>query len=73
MVVHAPYPENQAIKCFHKNAGKMYTKPDLHPDNLFRPDLLAGSLEFDVQLGAQDCGCVAKFGAMAMPAKNIDG
>ena len=45
------YPPNSFMKCFHNNGGKMYTKPNLDPENLFMPNLLNGSLEFDVELG----------------------
>ena len=51
----------------------MYTKPNLDPENLFMPNLLNGSLEFDVQLGSQDCGCVAAFYQVNMPALDEEG
>ena len=51
----------------------MYTKPDLDPENLFMPNLLNGSLEYTVQVGGMDCGCVASFKAVNMPAKDENG
>lgn len=42
-------------------------------DELFTPNLLGGSMEYDVDLSQAGCNCVAAVYMIAMPAKNSDG
>jgi hypothetical protein len=45
-------------------------KPYLDPGSYFKPNLLGGSLEFDVDLSLRNCGCVAAFYLVNMPGYN---
>ena len=45
----------------------------LGPNNFFMPNLLGGKVSFDVDLSQMECGCVAAFYLVRMPAKNWDG
>jgi len=39
----------------------------------FKPSLLGGYVEYDVDLSRQECNCIAAFYAVRMPGKNADG
>lgn len=47
--------------------------PYLDPNSFFTPNLLGATLEFDVNLSARNCGCVAAFYLVKMPGKHEDG
>lgn len=55
--------------------GRAYLSVSDHtdPDGYFRPNLLGGSVEFDVDMHEDDCGCVAAFYTVGMPGHNADG
>jgi hypothetical protein len=40
------------------------------PEGFWKPNLLGGSVEFDVDLSNMECGCVAAFYLIRMPAKD---
>ncbi len=44
--------------------------PYLDPASYFKPNLLGGSVEFDVDLSLRNCGCVAAFYLVKMPGYN---
>ena len=50
--------------------NRMYlsTTPTLSTSTYFKPNLLGGSIEFDVNLNRSDCGCLTALYAIVMPA-----
>ncbi len=55
--------------------GYISTTPTLDYENpeYFKPNLLGGSVEWDVDLSNHECGCIAAFYLVSMPGKNSDG
>ena len=47
--------------------------PWLDPNKYFKPNLLGGSVEYDVDLSRRNCGCVAAFYLIKMPGVNENG
>ena len=45
----------------------------VHPDNLYRPNLVGGSVEWDMDLSKVGCGCNAAIYMVLMPAKSTSG
>ena len=46
---------------------------DLSNPDYFTPNLLGGSIEWDVDLSDHECGCIAAFYLVSMPGKHDDG
>ena len=46
---------------------------DLAEPKYLRPNLLGGSVEYDVDLSHHECGCIAAFYLISMPGKRDDG
>lgn len=46
---------------------------DIGTDIYFKPNLLGGSIEFDVDLSGAGCGCMTSFQLKALPGLNEDG
>jgi hypothetical protein len=57
----------------HNTRGYFSETPDASPENFFKPNLLGGSVEFDVDLSQMECGCIAAFYTVSMPAKDWNG
>ena len=57
----------------HNTRGYFSETPNASPENFFTPNLLGGSVEYDVDLSQMGCGCIAAFYTVAMPAKNESG
>jgi len=55
--------------------GYISLSSSLNPSNpdYFRPNLLGGSVEYDVDLSHHECGCIAAFYLVSMPGKHEDG
>jgi hypothetical protein len=47
--------------------------PYMDPYSFFTPNLLGATVEFDVDLSARNCGCVAAFYLVKMPGRHEDG
>ena len=57
----------------HNTRGYFSETPNASPENFFKPNLLGGSVEFDVDLSQMECGCIAAFYTVSMPAKDWNG
>jgi len=57
----------------HGTRGYFANSPDAGPEDYFTPNLLGGSVEFDMNLESMECGCIAAFYTVSMPAKDING
>ena len=55
--------------------GYISTTPTLDKTNpsYFKPDLLGGSVEWDVDLSEHECGCIAAFYLVSMPGRDEAG
>jgi len=55
--------------------GRTYlsTSQDWNKDNYFRPNLLGGSMEYDVDLSQVSCGCNAALYTIRMPGVGSNG
>ena len=55
--------------------GRSYLSltPELDPNNFYKPALLGGSVEFDINLNQQECSCVAAFYLVRGPARTWGG
>ena len=52
----------------YNNRMYLSTSPTLDTSAYFKPDILGGSLEFDVDLSQSGCGCLTALYAIVMPA-----
>ena len=52
--------------------GYISWEPSLNKSNpdYFRPNLLGGSVEYDVDLSHHECGCIAAFYLVSLPGKH---
>jgi len=55
------------------NRGYWSLTPSLDPNQFYKPNLLGGYVEYDVDLSQSNCGCVAAFYMVSMPGKNSAG
>jgi hypothetical protein len=62
-VIHVPFP----------NGGYLSKSSYLDPYQYYTPNLLGGSVEFDVDLSSSVCGCVAAFYLVKMPGHKDNG
>ena len=53
--------------------GYLSESATLDPNKFFRPNLLGGSVEYDVDLSTRNCGCIAAFYLVGMPGKKSNG
>ena len=58
-----------------RHGGRSYLarSDKLGPDNFYLPNLLGGSIEFDVDLSSAGCSCNAALYLVSMPGRNPDG
>ena len=47
--------------------------PSMDPTKIYRPNLLGGSVDYDVDLSQSNCGCIAAFYLVSAPGKNSSG
>ena len=57
----------------HNTRGYFSETPNASPENFFTPNLLGGSVEYDVDLSQMECGCIAAFYTVSMPGKDDSG
>jgi len=58
----------------HHNSGvKLMTSGNMDPNHFFQPDLLGGSIEYDIGLSDVDCACNAAFYMVSSPGKDTNG
>lgn len=57
----------------YNNRGYLSRSASLDPNKYYKPNLMGGSVEYDVDLSQQNCGCVAAFYLVGMPGKNSAG
>ena len=57
----------------YNDRGYLSESPQLDPNSFFRPNLLGGSVSYDVDLSDRNCGCIAAFYLVSMPGKNSAG
>ena len=55
--------------------GRVYlsNSPTLDPNNFYKPALLGGTVEYDVDMSSIECGCIAAFYLVRTPAKGWGG
>lgn len=53
--------------------GYLSNSPYLDPAQFYKPHLLGGSVEYDVDLSQSNCGCIAAFYLVRMPGKDWNG
>ena len=59
--------------CPHNARATLSATPNLDPHGFYKPKLVGGSVEYDVDLSQMKCGCVAAFYTVALPAIGSDG
>ena len=52
----------------YNNRMYLSTSPTLDPQSFYKPNLLGGSMEYDVDLSQVSCGCVSALYTVLMPA-----
>lgn len=57
----------------YNNRAILTTSPNLDPSTFYRPNLLGGSVEYDVDLSQSNCGCIAAFYLVGAPGKDRNG
>ena len=74
LYVHYPEPWSMAtvsgdsVSFDFNNRMYLSTSPTLDTSSYFKPDILGGSMEFDVDLSQSGCGCLTALYAIVMPA-----
>ena len=61
------------LKMPYNNGGTLLTTTPISPDAFYRPNLLGGSVEMDVDISTATCGCVEAFYLISAPGKDING
>lgn len=62
-----------AVNVEYNKRGYLSISPDVAPDTFYTPNLLGGSVEYDLDLSKSECGCIAAFYITKMPAIAEDG
>jgi hypothetical protein len=57
----------------YNQRGYITNTPSLDVNGFYKPNLLGGSVEYDVNLSSSTCGCVAAFYLVGSPGKNSSG
>jgi len=76
---HKPVVEGDKVTVPHTTRGRVYiAKYDaggerMEPDMYYSPNLLGGSLEYDVDLSNAGCSCNAAVYLVYMPGRDVDG
>jgi hypothetical protein len=73
VAMYASQSSGSTINMPYNNGGTLLTSTPLTPDAFYRPNLLGGSVEFDVNLSATVCGCVEAFYLVSAPGKDSSG
>ena len=61
---------DKSFTCPPGNKGYLVNDPwlDIDEPNMFKPNLLGATVEYDIDLSKADCGCLDKLSLAAMPA-----
>jgi hypothetical protein len=67
--------EGKNYVCNMNNRGFLMNDPvfDVSNPNFYKPNLLGGSIEWDVNVGEFECGCLNTFYTVSMPGKDYSG
>jgi hypothetical protein len=57
----------------YNNRALLSQTPYMDPAQFYKPNLLGGSVEYDVDLSGSNCGCVAAFYLVGAPGKDRNG
>lgn len=57
----------------YNNRAILTNSPTMDPAQFYRPNLLGGSVEYDVDLSQTNCGCIAAFYLVGAPGKDRNG
>jgi hypothetical protein len=57
----------------YNTRGYLSNTPSLDPNQFFKPNLLGGSVEYDVDLSSRNCGCLGTIYLVRMPGKDRNG
>jgi hypothetical protein len=56
------------------NSGAVLIEsPTVDPNHFYKPNLLGGSVDYDVDLSLSNCGCIAAFYLFKAPGKDVNG
>merc|ERR1719313_1072449 len=55
------------------NRGYFSKSKTLDPNEFYKPNMLGGSFEYDVDLSQANCGCISTIYLVSMPGKKEDG
>ena len=61
------------VKLPHNGRAYLSETPTLSPESYFKPKLLGGYMEYDVDMSQVTCGCVAALYTVLMPGKQWNG
>lgn len=73
VAMYASQSSGSNLNMPYNNGGTLLTASTISPDVFYRPNLLGGSVEFDVDLSATVCGCVEAFYLVSAPGKDSSG
>ncbi len=73
MAMHDIGSSGTTVKVPYHKRGVLLTSQELLPSNFYKPNLLGGFVEFDVDLSQANCGCIAAIYLAAMPGKDQNG
>ena len=69
----SPSSDGRGMRCSGPSGGKLSETNYLDPEGWYRPNVLGGSVSFNVDLSGQQCGCNAAFYQVRMPGKDQNG
>ena len=69
----SPSSDGRGMRCSGPSGGKLSELDHLDPEGWYRPNVLGGSVSYDVDLSGQKCGCIAAFYQVRMPGKDQNG
>ena len=67
------YTNATTLKMPSSSGTYLSTTPYIDVNTYFKPNLLGGSVEYDVNLSTRNCGCVAAFYLVKSPGKDANG
>ena len=67
--------EGTSYSCNMNNRGHIMNTAtfDFDAPDFYKPNLLGGSIEWDVNVSEFECGCISSFYAVKMPSRDWDG
>merc|ERR1712151_1279217 len=67
------YSSGENLNIPYNNRGYFSHSSSLDPEQFYKPNLLGGSVEYDVDLSQSNCGCISTIYLVSMPGKKEDG